>query len=234
MRIRARAMRVLVATMLVGGLFAATATSAQATHSSTKAKLTLVHGIAGTDGRFAVDISVYRLAVGSTVIQDVTYGTVSEPISLDPGLYWIGVRPDGAPRYSKPVLSKWLWLGHGADKAVVAHLSADGTPRLTVYSNDMSDPGSGNARITIRHNAAVGPVDVFANSNEVVSGLANPYQATLAVPAATYQIRVALADGGPTVLDTPLGFAAGTNTFVYATLDQNGDFNPLLDVRTTS
>jgi hypothetical protein len=233
MRIRARAMRVLVATMLVGGLFAATATSAQATHTSTKAKLTLVHGIAGNDGRFAVDISIYRLAVGSTVVQDVTYGTVSDPIRLDAGLYWIGIRPDGAPRYSKPVLSKWIWLGSGADKAVVAHLSADGTPRLSVYRNDMSNPGDGNARITIRHNAAVGPVDVFANGGKVVSGLANPYQAKLAVPADTYRIRVALANGGPTVLDAPLSFAAGTNTFVYATLDQNGNFNPLLDVRTT-
>jgi hypothetical protein len=132
------------------------------------------------------------------------------------------------------VLSKWVWLGTGADKAVVAHLSADGTPRLTVYRNDMSDPGAGNARVTIRHDAAVGPVDVFAGSSKVVSGLANPYQAKLVVPADTYRIRVALADGGPTVLDAPLTFAARTNTFVYATLDQDGNFNPLLDVRSTN
>ena len=40
-----------------------------------------VHGIDGKGG-FPVDISVYRLAVGSTVYEDVTYGTVAGPIQI--------------------------------------------------------------------------------------------------------------------------------------------------------
>jgi hypothetical protein len=71
-------------------------------------------------------------------------------------------------------------------------------------------------------------VDVFANNSKVISGLANPYQAKLDVPATTIQIRVALANGGPTVFNAPIAFGENTNTIVYATVNANGDFQPIV------
>jgi hypothetical protein len=232
MRRARRTIGLMLATVLVSGLFAATATGAQATHTSTKAKLTLVHGIDGPGG-FPVDISVYRLAVGSQVFQDVTYGTVAGPLELSKGIYWVGIRPADAPRYSKPILSKWLWLGPGSNESVVAHLSASGDPMISVYRNDVSDSGDDEARVTVRHNAAVGPVNVLANGTKVISGLANPNQAALDVPATTIRIKVRVV-GGPVVFDAPLAFAEDTNTIVYATLDRNGAFNPLVQVLPTA
>jgi hypothetical protein len=221
--------RVLVASMTLSGLLVVSAPAAQATHTSTKARLTLVHGIDGPSG-FPVDISVYRLAVGSQRFTGVTYGTVAGPLELSSGLYWVGIRPAGASRYSTPILSKWVWLSPGDNRSAVAHLSAAGSPRLSVYHNDVSDSGPGKARVTVRHNAAVGPVDVFANGTKVISSLANPYQAKRNVPATTIQIRVALAGGGATVLNAPVAFAENTNTIVYATLTRDGAFNPLIQV----
>ena len=236
MRFKNRVAAVAVSVAALVGMLAMSAPAAQATGSdtSTKAKLTLVHAIAGTDNKFPVDISVYRLAVGSTVFEDVTYGTVAGPLPLDAGIYWIGIRPADAPRYSTPILSRWIWLWPGANRSVVAHLDANGNPRISVYNNDVSDSGSGKGRVTVRHDAAVGPVDVFAGGSKVISGLANPYQAKLDVPATTIQIRVALANGGPTVFNSPVPFAENTNTIIYATLDKDGTFNPLLQFLPTA
>jgi hypothetical protein len=238
MRTRIRALAAVISATLVVGLFAGTATAAKQKETSWwwggKAKLTLVHGIDGENG-FPVDISVYRLAVGAQRFEDVTYGTVAGPLKVDPGIYRIAIRPAGAPKYSEPVLKRWLWLGPHANKSVVAHLDAKGAPVLSVYRNKVSDAGDGNTRITVRHNAAVGPVDVFANGGKVVSWLANPRQAVLEVPAGTYDISVALAGGGATVFGpAALGFAEDTNTIIYATLDRNGNFNPLLQVLPTA
>ena len=82
MKLRQRMVAVAIAAASTVGLLAASSPAAQATDSwtSSKAKLTLVHGIAGTDNAFPVDISVYRLGVGSQVFEDVTYGTVAGPL----------------------------------------------------------------------------------------------------------------------------------------------------------
>ena len=77
-----------------------------------------------------------------------------------------------------------MWLCPGANKSVVAHLTADGAPTLSTYRNDVSDSEAG-ARVTVRHDAAVGPVNVYANGDKVISRLANPDQAVLDIPATT-------------------------------------------------
>jgi hypothetical protein len=87
--------------------------------------------------------------------------------------------------------------------------------------------------VTVRHDAAVGPVNVFANGDKVISRLANPDEATLDIPATTLHIKVRVA-GGPKVFDADLAFARNTNTIVYATLDRSGNFNPLLQVLPTA
>lgn len=236
MRIRRSAIAVITTALIAIGLFAGTATASERTRqepewwSGSDAALTLVHGIDGRGG-FPVDISVYRLAVDSTVYEDVTYGTVAGPISTPAGIYRIALRAPDAPR-STPFLSKWIWLGPGANRSVVAHLKVDGSPTLSVYRNDVSDSSAG-ARVTVRHNAAVGPVNVFANGDKVISRLANPDEAALDLPATTLNIKVRVA-GGPKVFDADLAFARNTNTIVYATLDRAGNFNPLLQVLPTA
>jgi len=196
------------------------------------AKLTLVHGVPGANG-FPVDISVYRLAEGSQVFEDVTFGTVAGPLDLRAGIYWVGIRKANSPRYSTPILSKWLWLGDGANKSVVAHLKADGTPTITVYRNDVSATG-GDARVVVRHAAAAPAVDILAGRSAVISGLTNPNQATIEVPGGTYPISVTPAGAGyanRVFGPANLEFRNNSVTIVYAVGSlSGGSFTPLVQV----
>jgi hypothetical protein len=237
MRTKRKALSAVLVAIVAVGLMATTATAGQRARTEPKAwhgtaQLTLVHGIDGDQG-FPVDISVYRLFVGSQRFNGVTYGTVAGPLEQQAGIYRVAVRAAGAGPYSEPILKRWIWLGAGANKSVVAHLSADGTPTLSVYRNDVSETGSG-ARVTVRHNAAVGPVNVRADGTRVITRLANPNEAVLDIPATTLRIKVRLAGTGPTVFHAPVAFAEHTNTIIYATLDASGAFTPLLQVLPTA
>jgi hypothetical protein len=226
-----------LAALLAVGLMATTAGARDQQREAPRswhrsAQLTLVHGIDGNAG-FPVDISVYRLLVGTQRFDGVTYGTVAGPLEQKPGIYRIAIRPAGASPHSEPILKRWIWLGPGSSKSVVAHLTADGLPTLSVYRNDVSNSPAG-ARVTVRHDAAVGPVNVYANGARVITRLANPHQAVLDIPATTLNIKVRVTGGGPTVFNADVAFAENTNTIVYATLDADGNFNPLLQVLPTA
>jgi len=214
---------------------ASTQTKATNTGSGTRtADLTLVHGIPG-DNDFPVDISVYRLVGDNKRFEGVTFGTVAPLEDLKPGIYWVGIRPAGAPRFSKPVLSHWFGLFAGQSKSVVAHLTEDGQPKLSILKNDLSDPGDGNARVTVRHLAEAPAVDIQVNGDVFVPGLTNPNEAKAEVPAGTYAVGVAPA-GDPTPVFGPvdLDFAESTNTIVYAVGSLGGgSFTPLVQVLPT-
>jgi Domain of unknown function (DUF4397) len=235
MRDMRTAVRAVIVAFVAVGLMATTAVAGQRSESQTRwhrpANLTLVHGIDGAHG-FPVDISVWKLGGGVQHFDDVTYGTIAGPLEVRAGLYRVAIRAAGAPRFSTPLLKKWVWLYPGANKSVVAHLTADGSPTMSTYRNDVSNAEAG-ARVTVRHDAAVGPVNVYANGGKVISHLANPHQAVLEIPATTLTIKVEVA-GGPTVFDADVAFAEDTNTIIYATLDADGNFNPLLQVLPTA
>jgi hypothetical protein len=133
MRIKTRLVAVAIAVTATVATVGAAAPAASATGTTTKAKLTVVHAVPGTDNRFPVDVSVYRLGVGSTVFSNVEYGDVVDALPVDAGIYWIGIRAAGSPRYSTPILSRWVWMWPGSNKSVVAHLDANGNPRISVY-----------------------------------------------------------------------------------------------------
>ena len=225
----------MLAAALAVGLLSTTASAGQRHRQEARwwgtGELTLVHGIDGAGG-FPVDISVYRLFHGSQRFENVTYGTVAGPLELPVGIYRVAVRPADADPYSEPLLKRWIWLGRDSNKSVVAHLLADGTPTLTTYRNNVSDSEAGS-RVTVRHNAAVGPVNVRADGVKVITRLTNPHEAVLDIPASTLRIKVRLAGGGPTVFNAEVAFAEDTNTIIYATLDRHGNFNPLLQVLQT-
>ncbi len=230
-------LKAVVAALIVPTLVAGSALAAPAGHdardSRLKAKLTLVHGVPGADG-FPVDISLYSFDAGIQQFKAVTFGTVAGPLKEAPGIYWVAVRAAGAPRFSSPLLSSWLYLAPGVNKSVVAHLAADGTPRLDVYRNDVSSTG-GQSRVVVRHDAEAPAVDILAGGAPVISDLKNPRQATITVPDGTYPIAVAPA-GSTTPVFGPvdLTFAPNTVTIVYAVGSlSGGSFTPLVQVLPT-
>lgn len=174
-----------------------------------KAMVSLFHGVPG------LDVDVY--ANGDELLGDFKPGTVTEPQELDAGTYDIQVFKAGSDPNGTPAIEKKIEVPAGGNATVAAHLSADGTPELTAYTNDTSATDSGKARLTVRHVAAAPAVDVRAGGTPIVSDLVNPKEATTEVDAGTVSADVVLA-GTDTVAIGPadLDLKSGTGTVVYA------------------
>ncbi|MFI9819547.1 DUF4397 domain-containing protein [Streptomyces sp. NPDC052013] len=185
---------------------------AAAAHSATsddKAMVSVFHGVPG------LTVDVY--ANGDELLGDFEPGTVTDPQALDAGTYDIQVFEDGQGPDGTPAVEKEIDVPAGANATIAAHLSADGTPQLTAFVDDVSQVEAGQARLTVRHVAAVPAVDVRAGGQTVFKSLENPKQDTTVVDAGTINADVVLA-GTDTVAIGPadLNLDEGTSNVVYA------------------
>ncbi|KOT30650.1 hypothetical protein ADK41_32505 [Streptomyces caelestis] len=171
--------------------------------------VSVFHGIPG------MTVDVY--ANGDELLSDFEPGTVTEPQSLDAGTYDIQVFEAGQGPDGTPALEKEVKVTEGGNATVAAHLSADGKPRLTAFTNDVSQVDAGEARLTVRHVAAAPAVDVRAGGQPVFTDLTNPDEDTAAVDAGTVNADVVLS-GTDTVAIGPadLNLDEGTSNVVYA------------------
>ncbi|MEV0238996.1 DUF4397 domain-containing protein [Streptomyces sp. NPDC050674] len=174
-----------------------------------KATVSVFHGIPG------MTVDVY--ANGDELIGDFKPGTVSDPRSLTAGTYDIQIFEAGEGPGGTPALEKKIEVPEGANATVAAHLSADGEPELTTFTNDVSQVDAGKARLTVRHVAAAPAVDVRAGGQPVFSNLTNPKEDTAEVDAGSLNTDVVLA-GTNTVAIGPadLKLSASTSNVVYA------------------
>lgn len=174
-----------------------------------KAMVSVFHGIPG------MTVDVY--ANGDELIGDFKPGTVTDPLSLDAGSYDIQIFEAGKGPGGTPALEKKIEVPEGANATVAAHLSADGDPELTAFTNDVSQVDAGKSRLTVRHVAAAPAVDVRAGGQPVFSDLTNPKEDTAEVDAGTINADVVLA-GTDTVAIGPadLKLGEGTSNVVYA------------------
>jgi len=198
----------LTAAALVAVPFAAAVPAAAATTGN--ASVVVVHAVPG----LTVDV----FANGEELLADFEPGTITDPVSLPAGDYDLAVfaageGPDGDPA----IEANDVTVPAGANISVVAHLSADGTPTLTPFVNDVSNVAAGQARLTVRHTAAAPAVDIRANGAVAFPNVTNPNEGTTELPAGDISADVVLA-GTTTVAIGPadLTLAEGTNTIVYA------------------
>ena len=200
-------------TLAIGALLAVaaaalvTAPVASATETGT---VYVVHGIPDTPVDVYVD--------GTRALDDFKPGTTAGPLSLPAGPHKVTVfAADAVDDTGTPVISASADLPAGGNVTLVAHLTTGGKPTITPFVNDVSHLAPGQARLIVRHTAAAPAVDVLAGGTVVVSGLTNPNQKVLQVPAGTVSAAVAAA-GSTTPLIGPadLPLAEGTATFVHA------------------
>ncbi|CAN5505879.1 hypothetical protein BH10ACT1_BH10ACT1_11660 [soil metagenome] len=171
--------------------------------------VTVIHGVPG------VDVDVY--VNGDLTLEDFKPETVTDPLELPAGDYTVDIRPAGADPATDPIITGTTTLPAGANATLIAHLAADGTPTLGVFVNDTAATPSGQGRLVVRHTAAAPAVDVLAGGEAVVSGLENPNEEVLTLPAATVSAAVAAAGTTEPVIgpvDVPV--VAGQVTIVYA------------------
>ncbi len=171
--------------------------------------VTVIHGIPG------VTVDVY--VNGDLTLEDFAPETVTDPLELPEGDYTVDVRPAGADPADAPLFSGSATLPAGANATLIAHLTEAGDPTLGVFVNDTAPTAAGEGRLVVRHTAAAPAVDVLAGGSPVISGLANPDEETLSLPAGTVSAAVAAAGTTDPVLgpvDVPV--VAGQVTIVYA------------------
>ena len=195
--------------VLAAGLPAAVAASAQAKPTAT-ATVSVLHAVPGPT------VDVY--ANGKALLTNFKPGTLTDPVKLPEGTYDLKVTAAGAGANGAAVIqANDVKVPGGANITVVAHLSAAGKPVLTPYVNDVSKLSAGQARLTVRHDAAAPAVDVRAGGKPVFKSLTNPNEAKADLPAGTVSADVVLA-GTSTVAIGPadVNLKEGTNTIVYA------------------
>ena len=176
---------------------------------SDPASVFVVHGVPGTP------VDVY--ANGDVIIEDFQPLTIGGPLSLPAGEYALAIRPAGSGASADPLASATATVEAGQSVSVVAHLTPDGDPVITPYVNNRSDVPAGQARVTVRHDAAAPAVDVRAGDDVLVEDLSSPDARTIEASPGT--IEVALAPTGESDIvtgPTPLTLAAGGSYAVYA------------------
>ena len=171
--------------------------------------VTVIHGVPG------VTVDVY--VNGDLTLEDFAPETITDPLELPAGDYTVDIRPADATGHRSADHHRRTTLPAGANATLIAHLDAAGTPTLGVFVNDTSTTPAGEGRLVVRHTAAAPAVDVLAGGTAVISGLANPNEATLTLPAGTVSASVAAAGTTDPVIgpaDVPV--VAGQVTIVYA------------------
>jgi Domain of unknown function (DUF4397) len=170
--------------------------------------VTIVHGLP----RFTADIYVD----GELLLSGFEPKDATDPMELPAGDYEVAIRDAGAPEGSKPALAAELTVPGGKNLSVVAHLAEDGSPTVSVFDNDVSPIPPGKSRLLVRHQAEAPPIDVQADGQSLLSGVASGDQAGKALPAAAHDLSVVMAEGGESLTSpTTLDFEEGTAYFVY-------------------
>lgn len=201
-----------LATAVGGGLAACALALAAAPAAAAQetGQVRVVHGIPDTPVDVYVD--------GQRALDDFQPGTSAGPVALPAGDREVALFPaDAADSSGTPLLTATADVPAGGAATLVAHLTADGQPAITPFADDLSAVPAGQARLVVRHTAAAPAVDVLAGGKAVVSGLTNPNQKALEVPAGTVSAAVAAAGTtDPVIGPAGLDLKEGTATFVHA------------------
>ena len=138
--------------VIVGTLLFVLGTAIAAPAASTKASVTIVHGLPD----FTADIYLD----GQLLLDGFEPTSTAGPLRVAPRSYDVDIREVGAPADSPPVLSATLPVTAGANISVVAHLARTGDPTLTVFENTFQRLPAGRSLLRVRYVAEGPPVSV--------------------------------------------------------------------------
>jgi Domain of unknown function (DUF4397) len=158
----------------------------------------------------APNVDVY--VNGDRVLSDVAYKTVSDYLELPAGSYDLAVRPAGAAATSDPVVEATAEVEAGQAYTVAA-VGALADIALEIFTDDLSAPGAGKAKVRVIHAAPEVPaVDVAVEGGPTLFEAVEFPSATdyAEVDAGTYTIQVKAAGTDDVLLEATLEVKAGT------------------------
>jgi hypothetical protein len=152
--------------------------------SDTTAELYVFHGIP--------DLPVDVYVNGALTLDDFQPGTFGGPVlDLAPGDYDVALTAADATDASAPVLGPiTLTLEAGNSYTAAAFLDAEGTPTAKLFTNDIAATNAGEGRLTVRHTAEAGAVDIVANGAAAFTNVTNGNEGTVALPVGTITASV--------------------------------------------
>jgi hypothetical protein len=178
----------------------------------------LIHAIDGRDlsldQALPVDIRIGRKCVA----RGVTFRTVADGFSLNPGLYTvrISLAKPNRPCRGTLVITDKVNVNFGDNLSLVAHETDDGGIRLTKFIDDIRAAEDGDGRATVRHAADAPAVDILVEGTVAIEGLKNAESEKRDLLAGTYLVQIAPTGGEPLNDGVNLPVPAGKNTIVYA------------------
>lgn len=184
-------------------------TAAPAAAQTPDARIHLIHGIPGV----AVDV----VAGGEPVLEGFEFGDTQD-LSAFAGETLAGLQVKVAGTEDVAIDAGDVALPASGNHTVIAHLDAEGTPSLAVFTNDTSPTAAGQGRLTVRHAAAAPAVDVLAGGQPAFSGVTNGQEGSADLPAGTISASVVPAGSTEPVVIGPadLSIEDGTSLIVYA------------------
>jgi hypothetical protein len=175
-------------------------------------QVSVIHGIPG----LTVDVFVN----GDATLEGFEPGDVAGPLELPAGDYDLAIAPAGEG-IEAAVLTGTATVTDGLNASIIANLDADGNPTINIFVNDTSPIAAGESRLVVRHTAAAPTVDILlADGTELFTGVSNPAEGQVDVPAGTYDVEIAPTGAGVdgSVFSAPgVELPEGTARIVYAT-----------------
>jgi hypothetical protein len=142
--------------------------------------------------------------------------TSTGALELPADTYHIEIREVGAPADSPPALERTVEVEAGGNYSIIAHLTPDGERTISVFSNATSRIGAGESRLVVRSVATAPPVDVEANGEAILQGVAGMEAARAELPAGRYSLAFLSSQDAERILPRQnLRLAEGTAYFLY-------------------
>ncbi|WP_376690520.1 DUF4397 domain-containing protein [Wenzhouxiangella sp. EGI_FJ10409] len=205
------------------GMLVGLAATVAASSVLADARVRVVHAAPFSDSLEGSAVTV--TANGDTLLEDFRFGDFTDYVELPAGSYDLAVFPAGA---EDPAMSASVELSDDVDYTVLATGNGS-TQDLALWPlvDDADAPGDGNLNIRVVHAAPFAAasedteVSIRTAAGDVVNGLVGvPYFAEsgyFAVPAGTYDLKVASNDGTVNFIDPlPADLPAGLDVTVIA------------------
>lgn len=199
--------RMVAVVVAVFVLLSASVASAQSSDDSTR--IHLIHGVPGVD----VDVDV----AGAPLISAFAFGQTRD-LSPNAGdtLESVMLRASETGELLADVGD--VRLPTSGSHSVLAHLSADGQPILTIFENDRTPLPVGRGGIVIRHGAAGPPVDVLLDGLVAFEDVANGESRRAELPEFTLALSLETSgtDESPIFGPADITIVEGETVVVYA------------------
>jgi hypothetical protein len=188
--------------------------------------ITVVHGIVG------VPVDIYLAGdLEEPLIGEFQPGDIAGPLELPADTYEFVVVGEGTdPTDAANVIFEPSATvpSAGLNITLVAHPDTDGAPVLTPFVNNVDETAAGEGRLSVRHTANFGPVDILAAGDPIdaFSGAENGDGGDIDLPVGTYPAAVAAlgeTEAAAETLAADVNIQEGVNTLVYAVSDLDGE-----------